>query len=104
MVVRRAVFIQSLIVVVYVLFSKQAVCTWDFCNYPPNNPCEQKVPFGKDSCKTTRLCMQNTCWGGCTKPKKKFDQACKNEKEEAGIQGWENYKCCACNTDIITTM
>ena len=80
-----------------------SVCTSDFdCNYPPNNPCEQKVPWpvGTDSCKTTRLCMENTCWGGCTKPKKKFDQACKKEKNEAGIQGWENYKCCACDTDI----
>ena len=38
--------------------------------------------------------------GRLYKAQKKFDQACKKEKNEAGIQGWENYKCCACDTDI----
>ena len=81
-----------------------SVCTSAIsCYYEPNNKCEKKVPWPPERpscCLTTRLCMNNTCWGGCTKHKKKFDQACKKEKNEAGIPGWENYKCCACDTVI----
>ncbi|CAH3171484.1 unnamed protein product, partial [Porites lobata] len=92
MVVRRAVFIQSLIVVVYVLFNKQAVCTRaSSSNYSPNNTptCEQKVRIpwkpGTPPYLTTRRCL-NECGTCYTKHEKNFDQACKYQK-----------KCCAFN-------
>ncbi|KAM7425265.1 hypothetical protein ABFA07_023285 [Porites harrisoni] len=89
MVVRRAVFIQSLIVVVYVLFNKQAVCTSAIsCN--STNPCEKKeliqLPSGKQTCLTTRLCMKNKCGDCYTKHEKNLDKACQYQK-----------KCCAFN-------
>ena len=81
-----------------------SVCTSAIsCNYGPNNPCEKIVPWPPERpscCLTPGRCMENTCGDGYTKHKEKFDQACKTEKKEAGIPGWENYKCCASDTDI----
>ena len=62
------------------------------------NTCHQREPHpdsvdGKDLL-TTRLCMLNTCQGCYSKHQSDYDEACKNEKKEAGNPDWESYKCC----------
>ena len=62
------------------------------------NTCHQREPHpdsvdGKDLL-TTRLCMLNTCQDCYSKHQSDYDEACKNEKKEAGNPDWESYKCC----------
>ena len=70
------------------------------------NTCHQREPHpdsvdGKDLL-TTRLCMLNTCQDCYSKHQSDYDEACKNEKKEAGNPDWESYKCCAFNTEECT--
>ncbi|KAM7426518.1 hypothetical protein ABFA07_022195 [Porites harrisoni] len=86
MAVRRAVFIQSLIVVVYVLFNKQA-CTSDSCDSREENDCEQLEPSPgpvTDVCKTTRRCLDKCQGSPWTKHEETFDKYC-----------GKGFKCCA---------
>ena len=70
------------------------------------NTCHQREPHpdsedGKDLL-TTRLCMLNTCQDCYSKHQSAYDEACKNEKKEAGSSDWESYKCCAFNIEECT--
>ena len=83
------------------LFISFSVCTSSIVD--SINACDQREVHpdsedGKDFV-TTRLCIQNTCQGCYTIHEKNFDESCQNQESDRFNPDWENYKCCAYNTD-----